>query len=119
MADLAILVLDDPEKTDEVLSAWRDIGVFGATILDSTGMARRIRGLGAPDDLPLIPSLSSLFASREEPHRTLMTVVPDGFDVEKLVRVTESIIGRLDDPYTGILFTVPVKQVWGLVRRTS
>jgi len=43
-------------------------------------------------------------------------VVPDGFDVEKLVTAAEKVIGRLDDPHTGIMFTVPVSQTWGLRR---
>jgi hypothetical protein len=43
--------------------------------------------------------------------------VPDGFDVEALVAVTEKITGTLDEPNTGILFTLPVTRVWGLHRK--
>lgn len=119
MSDLVILVIDDPEKTDEVLNAWYNIGVPGATILDSTGMARRISGLGARDDLPLIPSLASLLQSSEVPHRTLFTVVPDGFDIQQLVDTTETITGKMDAPNTGILFVIPVKQAWGLRKQSK
>jgi hypothetical protein len=67
MADLVVLVLNDPEKTDEVLAAWVRAGVSGATILNSTGLARHIGRSGAPDDLPLIPSLASLLRVQEIP----------------------------------------------------
>lgn len=73
--------------------------------------------MGLRDDLPLFPSLDDLLQSREEPHRTLFVVVPDGFDVEALVAATEKITGDLDEPNTGILFTVSVTRAWGLNRR--
>jgi hypothetical protein len=113
MAELVVLVIDDPEKADEVLTAWISVGVSGATILNSTGLAHRLPHYGARDDLPLIPSLSSLLRSREEAHRTLFAVVPDGFDVEALVTATEGAIGPLDEAHTGILFVLPVRRVWG------
>ena len=46
-------------------------------------------------------------------------LVPDGFDVETLVAATEKITRTLDEPHTGILFTVPVTRAWGLHRRQS
>jgi hypothetical protein len=113
MPDLAILVINDPQKTDEVLAAWLTIGVTGATIFDTTGLARHMDRFGARDDLPLIPSLSSLLRSREEANRTLFAVLPDGFDVEALVAATEEAVGSLEDDHTGIMFLVPVRQVWG------
>jgi hypothetical protein len=116
MAQMVILVIDDPNKTVEVLRAWMQAGATGTTILNSTGLAHHLERGGARDDLPLIPGLSSLLRSREEPHRTLWAVVPDDFEVERLVQATESVTGPLHYPDTGIMFVVPVLQVWGLVR---
>lgn len=113
MPDLAILVINDPQKTDEVLASWLTIGVTGATIFDTTGLARHMGRFGARDDLPLIPSLSSLLRSQEEANRTLFAVLPDDFDVDALVAATEEAIGTLEDDHTGIMFLVPVRQVWG------
>jgi hypothetical protein len=64
-----------------------------------------------------MPSLSSLLRTREEAHRTLFAVLPEGFDVEALVAATQKVTGELDQPNTGILFTVPVLRAWGLHRR--
>ncbi|MBN1429273.1 MAG: hypothetical protein JXB07_12940 [Anaerolineae bacterium] len=116
MSDLVVFVLDDPQKCDLVLQAWIDQGVKGTTILQSTGLARQAKSQRMRDDLPLFPGLDSLLRSHEESHRTLLAVLPDGFDIDALVAATESIIGALDEPNTGILFVVPVKQVWGLRR---
>jgi hypothetical protein len=117
VANLVVLVINDPDKTDEVLEAWVAAGISGATILDSTGLGHRFAGYGARDDFPIIASLGTFLRVREEPHRTIFAVVPDGFDLESLVAATEETIGAtLDKPNTGILFVVPVSAVWGIIR---
>lgn len=117
MPELVVLVLDDADKVDAILTAWLAAGVPGASILDSAGLGRELGEHALRADLPLMPSLSSLFRRREENSRTLFSVVPDGFDVEALARATEAITGPLDQPDTGILFTLPVTRAWGLHRR--
>ena len=117
MAELVVLVLDDPDKTHEVIDAWLAAGVPGVTMLYSAGLGHVMAGPGAPDDLPLFPTLASLLRGREELHRTLIAVVPDGLDVEALVAATEKITRPLIEPDTGILFVIPVTRAWGLHRR--
>jgi hypothetical protein len=87
--------------------------VTGITILESTGLGR-LRRAGGRDDLPLMPSLRDIFASKEVPHRTLLSVVENQEQVDKLVSTAQKIIGNLDDPHTGFLFVVPVLQAYGL-----
>jgi hypothetical protein len=119
LPELIVLVLNDPGKTEDILAAWLAAGVSGVTLLDSRGLSHQLSQPGLRDDLPLFPSLEDLLRSREESHRTLFAVVPDGFAVEALVTATEKITGILDEPHTGILFTVPVTRAWGLQRRQS
>lgn len=113
---LIVLVLDDPDQTRDVLDSWDAVGVTGATILESTGMAR-VRGVGIRDDIPLMPSLGSLLKSREDRHRTLFTIVQDQVLVAAAVEATEAVIGDLGHENTGILFVLPVLQVYGLRKR--
>jgi nitrogen regulatory protein P-II 1 len=117
MPELIVLVIDDPNKSDEILNAWLEAGISGATILESAGLGYFSGQFGARDDLPIFPSIASLLHNREEKSRTFLTVVPDGFDVERLVAATERITGDLDDPDTGILFVLPIRKAWGLHRR--
>jgi hypothetical protein len=112
-----VLVLNDPGKIADMLAAWLAVGVSGVTIVDSRGLSHQVSRHNLRDDLPLFPSLDDLLRSREEAHRTLFAVVPDDFDVETLVAATEKITGTLDEPHTGILFTVPATRVWGLHRQ--
>jgi nitrogen regulatory protein P-II 1 len=119
LLELIVLVLNDPGKVDDVLAAWLEVGVSGVTILDSWGLSHHVGRRGLRDDLPLFPSLEDLLRGREEAHRTLFAVVPDGFDVHALVAVTERITGPIDGPDSGILFTLPVTRAWGLDRKGS
>ena len=111
MPVLLVAIIDDLSKIWDVIDEWERLGVGGATIYDSSGLnkARQLR-----DDLPLFPSVHELLEGAETHHRTLWSVLEDGVDVEALVRATEKIVGPLDKPHTGILFTIPVLKVWGL-----
>lgn len=115
MPVLIVAVIDDSGKIWDVLDAWEKQGVANATIVDSTGL-HQARGLR--DDLPLFPSVHDLLGDTESHHSTIWAVVDDRVDVEEVVRVTQEIVGSLDQPHAGIMFTVPVLKVWGL-RSTS
>jgi len=113
MSQLIVLVVDDPSKVNDVLTAWIEAGIPGATLLDSSGLGHTLHG-ETRDDLPLFPSLADILQTREEHHRTLFSVVADNFNLDRLVAATESILGDLDRPNTGILFVMPVTRAWGL-----
>jgi hypothetical protein len=108
---MIIFVLDDVEKFPAVIEAWQKIGCPGITVHETTGLGRIIR---QRDDLPLMPSLRSLFESSEESHRTIWAVVPDGFDIDALFDATENIVGKLSLPDNGIIFALPIAKVRGL-----
>jgi hypothetical protein len=56
---------------------------------------------------------------QEAASRTVFSVVPDDFDVDRLVQSAEAVIGSLDDDHSGILFVVPVSRVVGLQDRSN
>ena len=115
MSYLVVLIVDNPDDCPMILSDWEELGVSGVTILESTGFGR-LRRAGLRDDLPLMPSLEDFLGVREDPHRTLLSVVEDQDKVDQMVVTAQRIIGNLDDPHTGFLFVVPVLQAYGLGR---
>lgn len=117
MAKLLVLVIHDLSKVDDVVRFWVEQGVSGMTLIDTRGWTQHVGKSDIRDDLPLFPSLRSLMESTEELNRTVLSVVPDAFDVTELVERTEAILGPLDDPETGILFVLPVLSVYGLQDR--
>ena len=113
MASLLVLVLDEVEKFPAVVAAWEDAGVPGVTVFDSVG-SRRLREYAKRDDVPLMPSLRSLFTSEEDHNRTLFTVIEDDAVLERAVAAAQHIVGDFNQPHTGILFVIPVSRTWGV-----
>jgi len=110
---LVVFVLHDPEKVDRLMDAWEKAGVTGATILYSSGLGR-MRGSNWMDDIPLFPSFGSLTAHEEFFSRTLFTVVETETIVDRLIEVTESVVGALRQPETGFLVVLPVLRTYGM-----
>lgn len=107
-----LFVLDDPDRLDEVLTAWADIGVRGVTIMESTGwQRRRIQQsmLGVRFDFA-----SLVGGTRLENHMTLFVVVESRAIVQNALQAAESIVGDLDEPNTGILVAWPIEIIKGL-----
>lgn len=110
---MILFVLDDPGFLENVLSAWEELGIRGITVLLSTGLGRIRQKRGLMEDMPLFPSLQDLYTHREKLSRTLFTILDDDTLIDRLVETTERIVGKLDDPNTGILIVLPVTRVYG------
>ena len=112
-----LFVLNDPDKMEPVLDAWETVGVGGVTIMHSSGLGRLRKNL-FNDDIPLIPSISVFMEHLEEMHRTLFSVVSSMEIVDQLVKVTQAVIGDLENPETGLLVVPPVERVYGLHKKS-
>ena len=84
MPKLIVAILTNLQTCHDVIHLWEELGVPGATILDSIGMRHLKERHAHRDDLPLIPSLRSILEQEEFDHRTIFSVVPDEFDVDDL-----------------------------------
>jgi nitrogen regulatory protein P-II 1 len=110
------LVLDNPALLNQVLAAWTEVGVRGITILESTGV-HRVSSRASRQDAPFMLGFSRLLRTDQVGHLTLFAVVPNIEIVERLVAATETIVGDLRQPNTGVLFAVPVAAAWGLPKQ--
>jgi nitrogen regulatory protein PII len=109
---MVLLIVYNINSCPDVLDAWEAAKVPGITILESTGLGS-LRQKGLRDDLPLMPSISDIFRSREHHHRTIFTVVEGEETVEHLIEVTQKIMGDLNQPHNGVMFVLPVSRVVG------
>lgn len=105
---MVLLVLDNPDQLDAVLQAWEAAGIRGATIIESTGIHRRLKRL-----IPM-RYLFQAQGGEEEGHLTLLAIVEDQARVEACLRATESVTGDLDGPNTGVFAVWPLTTVKGL-----
>jgi len=112
---MVMLVLSRITLLDDVLDAWRTIGIGGATIIESVGLYRRQQ---KRKRLPLrFPFEQDLSQEEERGNYTILAVVPDEDWVRRCLEAAESVMGSLDDPDTGILVSWPLAYAKGLVKR--
>jgi nitrogen regulatory protein P-II 1 len=114
---LILFILHDPEKLRELLDAWKEAGVSGATVLFSTGLGRIDSSDALRDDLPLIPSLEDFLPKVERLSRTVFSMIDDESVVDRVIAATQNVVGSLDEPDRGLLMILPVSKVYGLRRR--
>ena len=116
---MILFVLHDGEKLQEVLNAWEETGISGATVLFSTGIGRIRESQALREDLPIMPSLEDFYPSPESLGRTIFTITDDESLVEKIIRATESVVGDLHEPKRGILAVLPTSAIHGMRKSTG
>ncbi len=105
---LLVAVINDPEKLDEILSGFLELGVTGATIINSEGMGRLLS-----HDIPIFAGLQTLISGSRPQNRTIFSVVPEDL-VDASLDLLQEVCGNLASPATGIVFVLPVERVVGL-----
>lgn len=105
---LLITVINDPEKVDDILAGFLDLGITGATVIGSEGMGRVLT-----HDLPMFAGLQALASGARPQNRTVFSVISDE-KVDAALALLQKVAGNLDTPATGIAFVVPVTRVVGL-----
>jgi len=100
---LLVLILNKTECLDELFDALIAIGVKGATVMESTGMARIV----GEDTRSLFGSIRMLIDPDLESNRTIFMAVDEPL-VEKVRATVRDVLGGLDKPDTGVLFGLPI-----------
>jgi nitrogen regulatory protein P-II 1 len=106
---LLIAVINHPEKLDEILSGFVELGITGATILNSEGMGRFLS-----QEVPIFAGIKSLAANSRAQNHTIFSVIREPEKVDQVIALLQEICGNLEDPATGIVFTIPATRVVGL-----
>jgi nitrogen regulatory protein PII len=105
---LLVAVINQESRVDEVLTGFVELGITGATLLDSRGMGRVLRR-----ELPLFAGLESLGRTTRAHNQTILCVLDDA-KADAAIQMIQDVCGDLALPGAGIVFTVPVGRVVGL-----
>ena len=107
---LFVCVLTQEELLEQVLEAYAEAGVEGATILDSEGMGRFLTY-----EVPLFAEFRSFMKGNKPYNKTIFSVLRDETALSRLEPLLDEITGGLDEPGNGIIFTLPVDYARGLL----
>jgi nitrogen regulatory protein PII len=105
---LVIIVLNKTEFLEDLLTAFLEIGVSGATVVDSVGMGRILS-----HDVPIFTGLRSAFPGTSPVNKTILVVTQDGM-VDDIMTVIDDVCGSFDDAGTGLVFVLPVEASRGM-----
>ncbi|MFC2157333.1 hypothetical protein ACFLT9_05805 [Acidobacteriota bacterium] len=105
---LLLLILNKVEKLEEVLEGYLEIGITGSTIIDSVGMGHILS-----EEVPIFAGLRFMFSGAKPSNKIILSAIND--EKEKpAIRLLTKILGELDKPGTGIVFSLPISAVEGL-----
>jgi nitrogen regulatory protein PII len=108
---LFVLILKKTEFMDEIIRQLAASGIKGGTILEGTGMARALVNM---EELPIFSMLKYLLVDPENTNCKLMLIVLKEEQVITTKETIKKVIGDLNAPNSGIIFTLPVTYVEGI-----
>ena len=107
--ELLVCVLNREEKLEDLLGKFAEIGITGATVIESRGMGRLLS-----KDVPAFGALKDISSHTRDKNVTIFSVVQDSDHLKKAKKAIEDICGDLKTASTGIAFTVPLSSFMGL-----
>ncbi len=105
------MVLNNVDLLEPILKGFINAGIKGATIIDSTGMARVLNECDT-SDIPIFGTIK-MFLNENRPYNKTLFVVLDKEQVDTAIGVIKNVAGDLLKPNVGILFTIPVDYIEG------
>lgn len=111
--NVLFIVLNEIEFLDEILDGFVDVGVKGATILDSQGMGSAITNSGKGNE-QFFGAIRSFLDNARPYNKTIFTVIEDEETLVQVVKTVKNILGDINKPGVGMMFTVPVGNVYGI-----
>lgn len=105
---LLIAVINQEERMEEILSGFLEIGITGATLINTEGMGRLLAS-----EVPIFAGLEALVGRTRPRNQTLFSVMDDD-KVDRALALLQEVCGDFSRPATGIVVTLPVNRVLGL-----
>jgi len=106
--ELLVCVVNEEGKLEDILSGLLQLGVTGATVVNSHGMARHLT------QAPVFAGLQDLLARARLQNSTIFSVIETEEKLQAAIDMIRDVCGDLSAPGTGILFTIPLNRVVGL-----
>lgn len=103
----ALIFLNRIEFLEDILSAFLEIGVSGATVVDSVGMGHIIS-----QNIPIFAGLRDAFTG-SSPNRKLILVVIEEEMVERLAEVLEDVCEDVDEMKPYFMVTLDIDNLFG------
>ncbi len=104
-----VCIIEKDEKLDDILEAFMEEGISGASILDTRGMLEYLA-----DEIPLFAGFRTLINNPNPSNKMLLSVRKNEEDVQRAMDVIEEVYGSFSKPSSGIMFSIDISSLRGL-----
>jgi len=111
---LLVYILHEDRYLTEVLEELLEIGVTGASILDSVGMLHFMS-----QEIPIFAGFRSILKGSKPYNKILLSVIKEKEMLEEALATIDRTVGGIAKENRGILFTLPVEHLIGPGTTTS
>lgn len=106
------IVLNKTEYLNLIIRKMKEIGISGATIIDTVGAGKLSKSIGK--EIPFIGGLMKNLDGDIANNKTMFSVVDTKEQAVKIMDEIEKVCGGdMSKPNTGIMFLMPVEMVRG------
>lgn len=104
--ELLIIVLNKEEYFEKILSILVELGISGATILDSEGLGHFLAY-----EVPIFAGLRQLVGEKKTASRTILALIEDKDFLSRFKEILAAEKIDFTQRGTGIIITLPVNEV--------
>ena len=105
---LMVYILHEDRSLTEVLEELIEIGVSGATILDSIGMLHFLS-----QEIPIFAGFRSLLKGTSPYNKIILSIIKEKEMLDLAIETIDRTVGGISKGKRGILFSIKVEQFLG------
>ncbi len=109
---LVFIVLNKTECLKDILMGFYDAGIKGATVIETSGMARCLTEM---EELRFLGSLNVLLNPDQKHNKTIFLATEDNM-IPVISKIVNEATGGLHMPDTGVMFSVPIGYAEGFAK---
>ena len=112
---MLVMILNKVEVLEPLLEKLSEAGISGATILSSVGMAKTLYNSNDSEESSssFMNSIRMMLNPERAESKTIISVLKQE-QVDVFVKIADQILGGIDKPDAGFIFTVPVDFIKGV-----
>ena len=100
---LLFAVIENEDLLDELITGWMDLGVTGATVIETTGALQLIT-----QHIPIFAGLRSLTSGGGRHNKTIFTAINTDDLLNTAVSFLENLCAETGKPHQGVYFVTPL-----------
>lgn len=114
MAKLVLLITSRIEEGHRIGEAWQKAGAPGVTFIESFGLRRLQEHSRSMEVLPGMMSMMEILRQSDLTSLVILSVIEDEAAIDRIIAITEAILGDLQLPDNGVCFVIDVARAVGI-----